>query len=73
MRWFQNDQMANYFFHSGGATNFRQETGGPKSVKGSYGLTDVDGRTRLVNYQADKFGFVATVDTNGNESLQPTD
>lgn len=33
-------------------------------MKGSYGLTDVDGRTRLVNYQADKYGFVATVDTN---------
>lgn len=37
-----------------GATNFRQETGNPKAVKGSYGLTDIDGRTRLVNYQAGK-------------------
>ena len=47
-----------------GATNFRQETGTPKAVKGSYGLTDTDGRTRLVNYSADKHGFVATVDSN---------
>lgn len=51
-----------------GATNFRKETGirGEKSldVIGSYGIQDVDGRMRLVDYKADKDGFRAKIRSN---------
>lgn len=66
---YSQDHKGNYQFayeisDKVGASNFRQENSNGKVVRGSYGLTDVDGRTRLVNYQADKHGFVAAVDTN---------
>lgn len=52
-----------------GATNFREESGqfdawGGGAVIGSYGLMDVDGRKRIVQYSADKNGFVAFIKTN---------
>lgn len=66
---YSQDHKGNYQFayeisDKSGASNFRQESRNGKVVRGSYGLTDVDGRTRLVNYQADKHGFVAAIDTN---------
>jgi hypothetical protein len=66
---YSQDHKGNYQFayeitDKVGASNFRQESRSGKVVRGSYGLTDVDGRTRLVNYQADKHGFVAAIDTN---------
>lgn len=48
-----------------GAQNFRKETGDPWGNKwGSYGLQDIDGRWRVVNYVADKEGFRAKIETN---------
>lgn len=50
---YSQDQKGNYQFayeitDKGGASNFRQENRDGKVVSGSYGLTDVDGRTRWV-------------------------
>ncbi|XP_064468543.1 adult-specific rigid cuticular protein 15.7-like [Ornithodoros turicata] len=48
-----------------GAANGRHETGsayGP--VVGSYYLADIDGRSRRVEYVADKLGFRAVIKTN---------
>jgi hypothetical protein len=61
--------LGNYAFaydesHAEGGT-FRKESGsadGP--VIGSYGLRDVDGRVRVVNYVADGSGFRAAIATN---------
>lgn len=47
-----------------GALTFRKETGDAKSLKGSYGIRDVDGRLRIVRYVADDKGFRAKVETN---------
>ncbi|XP_053207984.1 uncharacterized protein LOC128392030 [Panonychus citri] len=47
-----------------GAQAFRKETGDAKSLKGSYGIRDVDGRLRIVRYVADEKGFRAKVETN---------
>lgn len=48
-----------------GAKNFRKETGDAWGNKaGSYGLHDVDGRLRVVEYVADKHGFRAKIRTN---------
>ncbi|XP_076365160.1 cuticle protein 14-like [Tachypleus tridentatus] len=64
------DNIGNYNFgynegHATGGT-FRRETGDAfGNVKiGSYGLTDADGRRRIVNYKADATGFTANVHTN---------
>ncbi|XP_054153722.1 cuticle protein 14-like [Oppia nitens] len=64
----QDDGHGNYAFsykenHASGGT-FRQEKGGHGGVVGSYGLTDHDGRHRVVNYVADAHGFRADVKTN---------
>jgi len=48
-----------------GATNFRKESGDGYGNKiGSYGLHDVDGRLRVVDYVADGHGFRAKIRTN---------
>ncbi|GIX76299.1 adult-specific rigid cuticular protein 15.7 [Caerostris darwini] len=48
-----------------GATNSRSEVGdGYGNRKGSYTITDIDGRARRVDYVADGHGFRATVKTN---------
>ncbi|GIY88404.1 adult-specific rigid cuticular protein 15.7 [Caerostris extrusa] len=61
-----------------GATNSRSEVGdGYGNRKGSYTITDIDGRARRVDYVADGHGFRATVKTNEPEPppalrLQPS-
>ncbi|RWS26484.1 hypothetical protein B4U80_08230 [Leptotrombidium deliense] len=62
------DIAGNYAFaydenHSTGGT-FRRESGTLGGVTGSYGLRDIDGRVRIVNYIADGLGFRANVQTN---------
>lgn len=62
------DGLGNYKFaynekHNTGGT-FRSEAGNPWGVAGSYGLVDIDGRSRVVNYVADKLGFRAAIKTN---------
>ncbi|CAN7988558.1 unnamed protein product, partial [Ixodes hexagonus] len=50
--------------HTSGGS-FRQEAGDAWGNKvGSYGLTDADGRVRVVKYVADGHGFRASVHTN---------
>ncbi|CAN8017478.1 unnamed protein product, partial [Ixodes persulcatus] len=50
--------------HTSGGS-FRQESGDAYGRKyGSYGLTDADGRVRIVKYVADEHGFRATITTN---------
>src|SRR6218665_2501867 len=49
--------------HATGGT-FRKEQGGPGYQSGSYGLRDIDGRVRTVNYVADALGYRASVSTN---------
>ncbi|KAG0419428.1 hypothetical protein HPB47_004128 [Ixodes persulcatus] len=63
------DLAGNYKFgykesHTSGGS-FRQEAGDAWGNKvGSYGLTDADGRVRVVKYVADGHGFRASVHTN---------
>lgn len=63
------DLVGNYHFgynegHPSGGT-FRRESGDIAGNKvGSYGLSDADGRRRVVNYVADAAGFRATINTN---------
>lgn len=62
------DSLGNYAFgynedHATGGT-FRRETGSPGIAQGSYGLRDIDGRMRVVNYVADGLGFRANIQTN---------
>lgn len=62
------DGLGNYKFgykenHATGGT-FRSEAGNPHGVHGSYGLTDIDGRSRVVHYVADGHGFRASIKTN---------
>jgi len=48
-----------------GAQNGREEQGdGYGNKRGSYSLTDIDGRARRVDYVADDLGFRATINTN---------
>ncbi|XP_076373337.1 adult-specific rigid cuticular protein 15.7-like [Tachypleus tridentatus] len=48
-----------------GATNHRTESGdGYGKTVGSYGLSDIDGRVRVVDYVADGYGFRANIRTN---------
>ncbi|XP_015926472.2 cuticle protein 14-like [Parasteatoda tepidariorum] len=70
------DGVGNYAFgynegHGSGAT-FRRETGSPGVVSGSYGLSDADGRRRVVNYVADAAGFRANINTN-EPGVEPKD
>ncbi|XP_018497191.1 calphotin-like [Galendromus occidentalis] len=64
-----DDGLGNYQFgydevHSTGGS-FRREAGNAVGAKvGSYGLRDIDGRYRIVNYVADAAGFRAQVSTN---------
>jgi hypothetical protein len=72
------DGVGNYNFgydeaHSTGGT-FRRESGnGAGQVVGSYGLSDADGRRRIVNYVADAAGYRASISTNepGTEAKDP--
>ncbi|GBM08108.1 Cuticle protein 14 isoform b [Araneus ventricosus] len=72
------DNIGNYNFgydesHISGGS-FRKEAGDAYGNKyGSYGLTEADGRTRVVNYVADAGGFRADIKTNepGIESKNP--
>ncbi|CAN7989547.1 unnamed protein product, partial [Ixodes hexagonus] len=62
------DSLGNYQFgydvsHTSGSS-FHKETGSPGVKVGSYGLRDIDGRVRVVNYVADSQGFRADVQTN---------
>ncbi|OQR69588.1 cuticle protein 14-like [Tropilaelaps mercedesae] len=62
------DGLGNYKFayseqHPTGGS-WRSEAGNTLGVSGSYGLTDVDGRVRVVNYVADGLGFRAAIKTN---------
>jgi len=70
------DNIGNYAFgynedHATGGT-FRREQGGPGVQVGSYGLRDVDGRVRVVNYVADAAGFRANIQTN-EPGVEPKD
>jgi len=70
------DNIGNYAFgynedHSTGGT-FRREQGGPGVQVGSYGLRDIDGRVRVVNYVADAAGFRANIQTN-EPGVEPKD
>lgn len=62
--------MGNYAFaydivDQNGATNSRSEVGDAAgNKKGSYSLSDIDGRARRVDYIADADGFKASVKTN---------
>ncbi|CAG2112408.1 unnamed protein product [Medioppia subpectinata] len=63
-----DDGHGNYAFsydenHASGGS-FRKEKGGHGVQVGSYGLTDHDGRQRIVNYVADAHGFRASIKTN---------
>ena len=61
--------------HATGGT-FRRESGNAAGqVVGSYGLRDIDGRVRTVNYVADDAGFRAAIATNepGVEPKDPAD
>lgn len=63
------DGLGNYNFgydeaHPTGGS-FRRESGSVAGIKaGSYGLRDIDGRVRVVNYVADGAGFRAAINTN---------
>ncbi|KAL1419378.1 hypothetical protein MTO96_005452 [Rhipicephalus appendiculatus] len=62
------DSQGNYRFgydvvHSSGSSFHKEESTNGVKV-GSYGLRDVDGRVRIVNYVADAQGFRADVRTN---------
>jgi len=63
------DNTGNYAFgynenHSTGGS-YRRESGDSYGNKvGSYGLRDIDGRVRVVNYVADGLGFRASIATN---------
>jgi hypothetical protein len=70
------DNIGNYAFgynedHSTGGT-FRRESGAPGVQVGSYGLRDIDGRVRVVNYVADAGGFRANIQTN-EPGVEPKD
>jgi len=70
------DGLGNYAFgynegHPSGAT-FRKESGSHGVVTGSYGLSDADGRQRIVNYVADAAGFRADIKTN-EPGVEPKD
>lgn len=58
---------------SGGS--FREESGSPGNVQGSYGLQDADGRIRTVRYVADANGYRASISSNepGVADLSPAD
>ncbi|CAN8017481.1 unnamed protein product, partial [Ixodes persulcatus] len=63
------DELGNYNFgyderHTSGGS-WRKESGDANgNTVGSYGLTDADGRVRVVHYVADSHGFRASVATN---------
>lgn len=71
------DNIGNFNFgynedHATGGT-FRREQGDALGGRvGSYGLRDVDGRTRIVNYVADAAGFRANIQTN-EPGVEPKD
>jgi len=70
------DNIGNYAFgynedHSTGGT-FRREQGSHGVQVGSYGLRDIDGRTRVVNYVADAGGFRANIQSN-EPGVEPKD
>lgn len=52
--------------------SFRREAGSVAGKTGSYGLRDIDGRTRIVNYVADAAGFRASIQTN-EPGVEPKD
>ncbi|GFW12542.1 adult-specific rigid cuticular protein 15.7 [Trichonephila clavipes] len=66
----QQDAAGNYAFNYGiadglGATNSRAEIGDALgNKKGSYTITDIDGRARRVDYVADSLGFRTSINTN---------
>ena len=51
--------------HSTGGSFRRESSDASGAMSGSYGLTDADGRQRIVHYIADAAGFRAQVQTNG--------
>ncbi|UYV73588.1 hypothetical protein LAZ67_10004173 [Cordylochernes scorpioides] len=70
------DNLGNYAFgydegHATGGT-FRRESGSHGVKVGSYGLRDIDGRMRVVNYVADAAGFRADIKTN-EPGVEPKD
>lgn len=75
----QEDNYGNYNFgydeahNSGGSSRREEQTNGIR--RGSYSLSDADGRRRTVNYVADAYGFRASVDSNepGVEPRDPAD
>lgn len=72
---FRNDDNAGgYQFgydeqHSSGGSFRRESSNGQGAVTGSYGLTDADGRQRIVHYIADAAGFRTQIQTNGNHIM----
>jgi len=63
------DNLGNYAFgyneqHSTGGSFRREQSDVLGNKVGSYGLTDADGRVRVVNYVADGHGFRAAIATN---------
>ncbi|XP_054723860.1 cuticle protein 10.9-like [Uloborus diversus] len=47
-----------------GSSSHEENSDGAGTVRGSYTVTDIDGRNRVVEYIADAAGFRATVRTN---------
>lgn len=70
------DNYGNYNFgydesHAGGSTSRREEESNGVR-RGSYSLSEADGRQRIVNYIADADGFRASIQTN-EPGVEPKD
>ncbi|XP_054719280.1 adult-specific rigid cuticular protein 15.7-like [Uloborus diversus] len=59
----------------GGASSHQESGDGSGRVTGSYSVQDEDGRSRIVEYVADEYGFRASINTNepGTASQNPAD
>ncbi|XP_054718111.1 cuticle protein 10.9-like [Uloborus diversus] len=59
----------------GGASSHQESGDGSGRVTGSYSVQDEDGRSRVVEYVADEYGFRASINTNepGTASQNPAD
>jgi len=66
------DNKGNYAFSYSAhdSSSFHEETGSPGVKLGSYGVTEPDGKQRVVNYIADENGFRAQVEVKDAEPLE---
>ncbi|CAL1290256.1 unnamed protein product [Larinioides sclopetarius] len=58
-----------------GSSSHSETADGTGVVRGSYSVTDIDGRNRVVDYVAGPEGFVANIRTNepGTDNAAPAD